>query len=105
MQYFSEKQGGVCVRAGVNKQVERWKHLKIAFVFINCRNLSSFWSLKTKIAKYLQLTLFNIILQYKPVYRLDHAQLYQVKEKHTENSSSIFVLKSYTVNIYCIQRD
>lgn len=23
VQYFSEKQGGVCVRAGVNKQVER----------------------------------------------------------------------------------
>ena len=45
------------------------------------------------ICKYLQLILFNIILQYKPFYCLNHAQLYQVKEKHSLNNYSIILLK------------
>lgn len=35
------------------------------------------------ISKYLHLILFNIIVQYKPFYRLNRSELYQVKEKHT----------------------
>lgn len=35
------------------------------------------------ISKYLHLILFNIIVQYKPFYRLNHSELYQVEEKHT----------------------